>query len=117
MPRSGKPAARTAAPQPPNTSQKVPKTSAAIRRDLSIVPPHPSARSCWPRFRRTDRKEQISGQFSLGTPKLNSHSWKQLLLCPAIIDLDQLVSENYDLKRASQFHRLPNEISALTDRW
>src|SRR4051794_22485087 len=95
MPRSGKPAAKTAAPQPPNTSQKVPKTSAAIRRDLSIVPPHPSARSCWPRFRHTDRKEQTSVQSSLGTPKLNSHSCKQLLLCPAIIDLNQLMRGNY----------------------
>src|SRR3954468_7509039 len=97
MPRSGKPAAKTAAPQPPNTSQKVPKTSAAIRRDLSIVPPHPSARSCWPRLRRTDRKKQISAQSSLGTPKMNSHSWNQLLLrCPAIIDLNQLMSGNYE---------------------
>src|SRR3954453_5369647 len=41
MPRFGNPAARTAAPQPPNTSQKVPKTSAAIRRDISMISPHP----------------------------------------------------------------------------
>ena len=31
MPSVGKPAARTAAPHPPNTSQKVPKNSAKAR--------------------------------------------------------------------------------------
>src|SRR4051812_10494456 len=35
MPRFGKAAASTAAPQPPNTSQNVPKNSATARRDIS----------------------------------------------------------------------------------
>src|SRR5258708_37218895 len=36
MPRLGNPAASTAAPQPPNTSQNVPKNSAATRRPVSL---------------------------------------------------------------------------------
>ncbi len=36
IPRWGNPAASTAAPQPPNTSQNVPKNSATTRRDISI---------------------------------------------------------------------------------
>src|SRR6266480_3751395 len=36
IPRLGKAAANTAAPQPPNTSQKVPKNSATTRRDMSL---------------------------------------------------------------------------------
>src|SRR6266851_6868995 len=40
MPKPGKPAARTAAPQPPKVNQNVPKNSAAMRRDmlLSMIP-------------------------------------------------------------------------------
>src|SRR6516162_1686876 len=36
IPRFGKPAASTAAPQPPNTSHKVPKNSATTRRGTSF---------------------------------------------------------------------------------
>src|SRR6516165_5323302 len=36
IPKPGNPAAKTAAPQPPNTSQKVPKNSATTRRDMSL---------------------------------------------------------------------------------
>jgi hypothetical protein len=36
MPSSGNAAANTAAPQPPNVSQNVPKNSAAIRRMMSF---------------------------------------------------------------------------------
>jgi hypothetical protein len=36
IPVSGNFAAKTAAPQPPNTSQNVPKNSAATRRDMSF---------------------------------------------------------------------------------
>src|SRR3954468_23270785 len=72
MPRFGNPAARTAAPQPPNTSQKVPKTSAAIRRDISMIAPHPLLVATRFQFRRIGRKEQISAQSSSGIPKLNT---------------------------------------------
>jgi hypothetical protein len=37
MPTFGKPAASTALPQPPNTNQKVPSTSAMTRRDIGIM--------------------------------------------------------------------------------
>src|SRR5690242_12967416 len=37
MPTPGKAAARTALPQPPKTSQNVPKTSAAIRRAIGCM--------------------------------------------------------------------------------
>src|SRR5215813_629379 len=36
IPRLGKAAASTAAPQPPKTSQNVPKNSATTRRDVSL---------------------------------------------------------------------------------
>lgn len=37
MPTLGNPAASTALPQPPNTSQNVPKTSAITRRESNMV--------------------------------------------------------------------------------
>src|SRR5665213_74985 len=53
MPKPGKPAARTAAPQPPKVSQNVPKNSATMRRDMSLsmipLPPathHKDVASC-----------------------------------------------------------------------
>src|SRR3954447_3716699 len=63
IPRFGNPAARTAAPQPPNTSQKVPKTSAAIRRDISMVSPYLLLETTLASIPSMDRKEQISTQF------------------------------------------------------
>src|SRR5215510_2936796 len=42
IPKPGKPAANTAAPQPPSTSQNVPKNSATTRLEISVsidVPP------------------------------------------------------------------------------
>jgi hypothetical protein len=41
MPTSGKAAARTALPQPPRTSQKVPRNSAASRFEIATIAPLP----------------------------------------------------------------------------
>src|ERR1700684_1598254 len=56
MPSSGKPAASTALPQPPKTSQKVPKNSAASFRDIDLsFTIHPKFLSASPRISITGK--------------------------------------------------------------
>src|SRR3954447_18796799 len=83
MPRFGNPAARTAAPQPPNTSQKVPKTSAAIHRDISMISPHPLLEATRFQCRRMGRKELLSAQVLVGyTEAEHCHRRKEASILP-----------------------------------